>query len=122
MLCFPPHPEPTEKQIYFKTGGIFNRSSSSKLALAENTSSFCYIEGHRIWLTFIPLSYALQNSVQMTRREKVFSFVEWAEAPLNLMGFPLFSEVSMQTAGQEIFFSSSFCWLLKQEKELPQLW
>lgn len=62
------------------------------------------------------MSYALQNSVQMTRREKVFSFVEWAEAPLNLMGFPLFSEVSMQTAGQEIFFSSSFCWLLKQEK------
>lgn len=32
------------------------------------------------------------------------------------MGFPLFSEVSVQTAGQEIFFSSSFCWLLKQEK------
>lgn len=67
-------------------------------------------------MTFIPVSYALQNSVQMTRREKVFSFVEWAEAPLNLMGFPLFSEVSVQTAGQEIFFPPLFADCLSRKK------
>lgn len=51
----------------------------------------------------------------------MFSNLQNRQKPLNLTGFPLLSEVSMQTAGQEIYSPLAFLLIVGGEKLHPHL-